>query len=112
MDVKISYTGLSAGEKLYEEKLMSEEGLKTTPNQLIHIGCPIPFNVDEFVYQLQVLMTAAGDGRDDVIRDLVAQVVPTYHPAGENGSEDKGEAYMQQMKMVMESCKEEAVALK
>ena len=112
VDIKISYTGLRAGEKLYEEKLMSEEGLKTTPNQLIHIGCPIPFNVDEFLYQLQVLMTAAGDGRDDVIRDLVAQVVPTYHPAGENGSEDKGEAYMQQMKMVMENCKEEAVALK
>ena len=46
VDIKISYTGLRAGEKLYEEKLMSEEGLKTTPNHLIHIGSPIPFDTD------------------------------------------------------------------
>ena len=78
MDIQISYTGLRAGEKLFEEKLMSEEGLKTTPNHLIHIGSPIPFDVDEFVKQLQVLMTAAYDGEEDKIRALVREVVPTY----------------------------------
>lgn len=101
VDIKISYTGLRAGEKLYEEKLMSEEGMRTTPNRLIHIGSPISFDTEEFLKQLQMLMTAAYDGREDSIRELVAGVVPTYRPAGEHGSEDKGEAYAQQMKMVM-----------
>ena len=101
VDIKIAYTGLRAGEKLYEEKLMSEEGLKTTPNNLIHIGCPIPFDVDVFLQQLQMLMNAAYDGQEDTIRDLVAEVVPTYHPAGEHGSEDKGTAYEQQMTAVV-----------
>ncbi|MBQ8826715.1 MAG: polysaccharide biosynthesis protein [Oscillospiraceae bacterium] len=108
VDIKISYTGLRAGEKLYEEKLMSEEGLKTTPNQLIHIGSPIPFDTDEFLVQLQMLMTAAYDGNEDKIRDLVAQVVTTYRPAGEQGSEEKGEAYVQQMNIVMQSRAEKA----
>ena len=111
VDIKISYTGLRAGEKLYEEKLMSEEGMRTTPNHLIHIGSPIPFDTDEFLHQLQMLMTAAYDGQEDTIRDLVAEVVPTYHPAGEHGSEDKGEAYKQQMKMVMQKSEEKVVAL-
>ena len=84
VDIKISYTGLRAGEKLYEEKLMSEEGLKTTPNQLIHIGCPIPFDTDVFLKQLQKLMDTAYVGEEKKLRELVVQVVPTYHPADEN----------------------------
>ena len=79
VDIKISYTGLRPGEKLYEEKLMSEEGLRTTPNQLIHIGSPIPFDTDEFLSYLPKLMTAAYEGEEDTIRDLVAKAVPTYH---------------------------------
>jgi len=100
VDIKIAYTGLRPGEKLYEEKLMSEEGLKTTPNHLIHIGCPIPFDADEFMGQLYTLMTAAYDGREEEIREMVKAVVTTYHPAGEHGSEDKGETYARQMKSV------------
>jgi FlaA1/EpsC-like NDP-sugar epimerase len=92
VDIKISYTGLRAGEKLYEEKLMSEEGLKTTPNHLIHIGCPIPFDTDEFLQQLRKLMIAAYDGQDDQIRQLVAEVVPTYHYVGsDNGTAESRE---------------------
>jgi len=106
VDIQISYTGLRPGEKLFEEKLMSEEGMRTTPNHLIHIGSPIPFDTDEFLQQLQLLMTASYDGQDDKIRDLVSSVVPTYHPAGEHGSEDKGEAYTQQMEQVMQKSKE------
>ena len=83
VDIKITYTGLRPGEKLFEEKLMSEEGLKTTPNHLIHIGCPIPFDTDEFLEQLQQLMNAAYDGREDDIRELVTKVVTTYHPTDE-----------------------------
>ena len=101
VDIEISYTGLRPGEKLYEEKLMSEEGMCTTPNQLIHIGSPIPFDTDVFLQQLQMLMSAAYDGEEDKIRDLVAEVVPTYHPAGEHGSEHKGEIYEQQMKIII-----------
>jgi len=112
VDIKISYTGLRAGEKLYEEKLMSEEGMRTTPNHLIHIGSPIPFDTDEFLHQLQMLMTAAYDGQEDTIRNLVAEVVKTYHPAGKHGSEDKGEAYTQQMEIVMQKSNEKVIVLK
>ena len=97
VDIKISYTGLRPGEKLYEEKLMSEEGMRTTPNHLIHIGNPVPFDVDVFLQQLQGLMNAAYDGKEDKIRDLVADAVPTYHPAGEHGVEERGEAYERQL---------------
>ena len=79
VDIKIEYTGLRPGEKLYEEKLMAEEGLKKTDNELIHIGCPIPFDEDEFLAKLAVLMDAAYHNRKD-IRDYVAAMVNTYHP--------------------------------
>lgn len=100
VDIKIAYTGLRPGEKLYEEKLMSEEGMRTTPNHLIHIGSPIPFDTDVFLQQLQMLMEAAYAGREDEIRGLVAGAVPTYHPAGKHGSEQKGEAFEKQMEAV------------
>ena len=77
IDIKIEYTGLRPGEKLYEEKLMEEEGLKTTPNKLIHIGCPIPFDVDGFYGQLGSLMTAAY-ANDENIRKYVREMVSTY----------------------------------
>jgi FlaA1/EpsC-like NDP-sugar epimerase len=80
IDIKIVYSGLRPGEKLYEEKLMAEEGLKKTENDLILIGCPIPFDVDMFLTQLDGLMTAAYDNKKD-IRSRVAEVVSTYHPA-------------------------------
>jgi FlaA1/EpsC-like NDP-sugar epimerase len=110
VDIKISYTGLRAGEKLYEEKLMAEEGMRTTPNKLIHIGNPIPFDTDEFLQQLQMLRTVSYDGREDTIRDIVAKVVPTYHPAGEHGSEDKGEAYERQIEKITQE-REDKVAV-
>ena len=78
-DIKIVYTGLRPGEKLYEEKLMAEEGLKKTDNDLIHIGMPIPFDTDEFLKSLDNLMEQAYKNRDN-IRELVADVVSTYHP--------------------------------
>ena len=109
VDIKIEYTGLRPGEKLYEEKLMSEEGLRTTPNHLIHIGAPIPFDTDNFLDQLQNLMTIAYDGREDILRDYVVKVVGTYQPAGENGSEKKGVAYAQQIEMMAK--KESEVSL-
>ena len=80
-DIKIVYTGLRPGEKLYEEMLMKEEGMKDTPNKLIHIGQPIIFDDDEFKQELATLDKVAnenGDGNE--MKKLVAKVVPTYHP--------------------------------
>lgn len=79
VDIKIEYTGLRPGEKLYEEKLMSEEGMKTTPNNLIHIGSPIPFDENEFLKQLKALMEVSYNGDNEGVRKLVEEVVPTYH---------------------------------
>jgi FlaA1/EpsC-like NDP-sugar epimerase len=80
VDIMISYTGLRPGEKLYEEKLMGEEGLQTTPNRLIHIGHPVPFDEDQFLRQLQELMEACNENRED-IHQLLMEIVPTFHPA-------------------------------
>ncbi|MBQ6680004.1 MAG: polysaccharide biosynthesis protein [Lachnospiraceae bacterium] len=77
-DIKIEYTGLRPGEKLYEEKLMAEEGLRKTENALIHIGNPIPFDVDDFLKKLSELMEAAYDNKKD-IRERVEAIVTTYH---------------------------------
>ena len=79
VDIKVEYTGLRPGEKLYEEKLMAEEGMKTTPNHLIHIGRPIPFDEDEFLEKLQELMRAAYSNEKDM-KQRVAEVVDTYTP--------------------------------
>ena len=76
-DIKLVYTGLRPGEKLYEEKLMAEEGLKKTKNDLIHIGCPIPFDIEEFLQQLEGLMDAAYKNKAD-IKARVQKVVTTY----------------------------------
>ncbi len=96
IDIKIEYTGLRPGEKLYEEKLMAEEGLRKTENELIHIGCPIPFDTERFLSQLERLMNEAYANKKD-IRELVASMVSTYHPAGEKPSAEKNEQYEQLM---------------
>lgn len=80
VDIKISYSGLRPGEKLFEEKLMAEEGLKKTNNDLIHIGCPIPFDTNLFLSQLEELLEAAYKNKDDM-KERVMKVVNTYHPA-------------------------------
>ena len=87
VDIKIEYTGLRPGEKLYEEKLMAEEGLKKTENNLIFIGSPIPFDTDEFMTNLDDLMKAAYSNTED-IRQKVAEIVTTYHPA-DNSTENE-----------------------
>ena len=79
VDIKIIYTGLRPGEKLYEEKLMAEEGLTKTENELIHIGKPIPFEADEFLSQLEALMYVAYSNKES-IRNQVQKMVSTYHP--------------------------------
>ena len=78
VDIKIVYTGLRPGEKLYEELLMAEEGLRETTNQLIHIGNPIEMDDDLFLLQLARLETACENEADNM-KDIVEEIVPTYH---------------------------------
>lgn len=78
-DIKIEFTGLRPGEKLYEELLMSEEGLEATENSLIHIGKPIEMDEENFLETLDKMKDAMYDERND-IRGLVKSIVPTYIP--------------------------------
>ena len=90
VDIKIVYTGLRPGEKLYEEKLMAEEGLTKTENELIHIGRPIPFDTEEFLDQLEHLMYVAYSNKGD-IREQVEKMVSTYHPENVGNKDEKYE---------------------
>lgn len=78
-DIRIEFTGLRPGEKLYEELLMSEEGMKETENKLIHIGKPIEFDERKFFVQLKQLKDAVENEADD-IRSMIQGIVPTYVP--------------------------------
>ena len=80
VDIKIEYTGLRPGEKLFEEKLMAEEGLQKTDNDLIHIGKPLAFDEAVFLEQLEKLTDAAYSNKEKKIRELVKAAVATYHP--------------------------------
>ena len=80
VDIKIEYTGLRPGEKLYEELLMKEEGLQETQNKLIHIGRPIEMDDELFKTQLARLETAYKQEVTNM-KQIVAEIVPTYHPA-------------------------------
>ena len=80
-DIEIKITGLRPGEKLYEEMLMDEEGLKETPNKLIHIGKPIKI-ADNFLTDLDKLIDSAKHNRAD-IKARTAKIVNTYKPAKE-----------------------------
>ena len=77
VDIRVQYTGLRPGEKLYEELLMKEEGMQETANKLIHIGKPIEMDDEKFKEQLTRLDTAS---RQEVgnMKDIVAEMVPTY----------------------------------
>ena len=77
-DIKIEFTGLRPGEKLYEELLMDEEGMKDTANRMIHIGRPIELDEYEFFAQLKELKDESQIESSD-IRPLIQKIVPTYH---------------------------------
>lgn len=78
-DIKIVYTGLRPGEKLYEELLMDEEGMQETENELIFIGKPIEMDDDDFKKKLELLDIESRQ-ESDRIKEIVAEIVPTYHP--------------------------------
>ena len=77
-DIQIKITGLRPGEKLYEEILMDEEGMKETPNKLIFIGKPLRIK-DTFFDELDELIKAAQKNSEE-IKPLTAKLVTTYKP--------------------------------
>ena len=83
VDIRIEYSGLRPGEKLYEEKLMAEEGLEDTENSRIHIGKPLCFDVDSFLEKVDGLMEVAYKNKEGEIREMVKDIVETYKPAEE-----------------------------
>lgn len=78
-DIDIEFTGLRPGEKLYEELLMAEEGLKETEHSLIHIGKPLAFDEEEFLQELNELKKIVKQ-EPEAIRRRVQKIVPTYQP--------------------------------
>lgn len=79
IDIKIEYTGLRPGEKLFEELLMKEEGMQDTPNKLIHIGKPIELDEEKFFNQLVHLKEVAYQDSTDIRKDI-KEIVDTYQP--------------------------------
>ncbi|MBO5617867.1 MAG: polysaccharide biosynthesis protein, partial [Pseudobutyrivibrio sp.] len=78
IDIEIEYIGLRPGEKLYEEKLMSEEGLKETENHLIHVAEPIKFDSAEFLNNLRELMSLAYSNEAPEVVQKIRETVPTF----------------------------------
>lgn len=77
-DVEIKFTGLRPGEKIKEELLMKEEGLKKTSNKLIYIGNQIEINTEEFITELRKLRDAALENKEDVAVNALHEIVPTF----------------------------------
>ena len=77
VDIPIVYTGLRPGEKLFEECLREEEGLQKTPNNLIFIGKPIPFDENEFFEKLVDLKETAYED-DPEMKMVVKDLIPSY----------------------------------
>ena len=99
-DIKIEFTGLRPGEKLYEEMLMDEEGLQDTANKMIHIGKPINMDDMKFFAQLEDLNSASKAEKADEIRTLVQKIVTTYHP------EDNAEDHTKEHQLALERAAE------
>ena len=76
-DIEIKVTGLRPGEKLFEERLMDEEGLAKTKNEKISIGKPLVFDENEFYSSVKELIKTAHDESAD-IKLAVSKLVPTY----------------------------------
>ena len=77
VDIEIKCTGLRPGEKLFEERLMAEEGLQKTANGSINIAKPIPLNEETFWTTIDQLDEAA-HSETDRMKEYVKQLVPTY----------------------------------
>lgn len=86
-DIEITFTGLRPGEKLYEELLMDEEGLKKTAHSKIFVGCPLNVTISELASKMEMLKQAIPQDEEQ-IKKIISEVVPTYQyvPKEQNDS--------------------------
>ena len=92
VDIKIEYSGLRAGEKLYEELLMSEEGLTKTANSKIFIGKPVEFDTKKVMHNLEMLKKIVDNEDVELIDSVMRAFVTTYvRPEDVNGGEQSNE---------------------
>ena len=77
-DIDIVFTGLRPGEKLFEELLLDEEGMRRTPNKKIYIGNPVPVDNDTLLQALDVMRAAAAENNVVTILKTIKELVPTY----------------------------------
>ncbi len=87
IDIKIEYSGLRPGEKLYEEKLMAEEGLKRTQNKLIHVAKPLDWDLQEFMTTLEALAKDAYENHANIFFH-VKTLVPNFNHSNEDTPPD------------------------
>lgn len=91
-DIEIKFTGLRAGEKLYEELLMKEEGLRKTAHSKIFVGQPIDIDIYNLLENLEKLGKAMLED-DDTVKTIVSEVVPTYRYSGKKNNIIKQEIF-------------------
>ena len=92
VDIKIEYSGLRPGEKLYEELLMSEEGLTKTANSKIFIGKPVEFDTKKVMHNLEMLKKIVDNEDVELIDSVMRTFVTTYiRPEDVNGGEESNE---------------------
>ena len=110
VDIEIKCTGLRPGEKLFEERLMAEEGLQKTPNGLINIARPIPLDEENFWQSLDELYEAAYS-ETDKMKDWVKLLVPTYTiDKGENTAKEDLREDQEKLGRLLESLKDNSAA--
>ena len=102
VDIQMAYTGLRPGEKLFEEKLMAEEGMLKTDNELIHIGKPIPFDKEVFLTQLEELAEASYENSNRII-EMVEEIVTTFRPVGDKPTGNEFVVVGQRERMMAET---------
>ena len=83
-DIEIKFTGLRPGEKLYEELLMDEEGLRQTDNKKIFVGAPLQLNKNTFFDHLKTLKEIAYSNNSGNLVQALIDLVPTFHHEGKD----------------------------
>lgn len=92
VDIKIEVTGLRPGEKLFEELLMNEEGLRKTRHEKIFVGTPLDVSMEQLSANLELLASVSDSNDVEKIKDVIEKVVPTYirNPETVNKTEKVG----------------------
>ncbi len=88
-EMPIKFVGLRPGEKLFEELLMSEEGLKSTENKKIFIGQQIEIDCDIFEGAIEKIVGAAKNNKKETVVELLHALVPTFQTQPTNTANAK-----------------------